>query len=258
MDNNINETEWSGHNNAKDLLRSRIWAQLTKRHVAIGETIGHIPNFLGAEQAADQLAQSPLWQKAKVIKCNPDTAQIPVRLRALRDGKRLYMAVPRLTQERCFVDLTASNLASRGIDPASAAPHVEALKFGNLVTFEEMQPIDLVVTGCVAVSKYGGRTGKGAGFADLELGILRQLSLVRPDTPIVTTIHPLQIVDHTQLPMLVHDWSLTLIATPDEVIQTVFSGPQPEGLNWEQIRPEQLKTIPILRRLKQFRSSGRA
>ena len=35
-----------------------------------------------------------------------------------------------------------------------------------------------------------------AGFADLELGLLRQMGLVQADTPIVTTVHPLQIVDN--------------------------------------------------------------
>ena len=246
----INETEWSGRNIKKDLLRSHIWAQLTNHHVAIGETVGHIPNFIGSEQAANQLAELPLWKNARVIKCNPDSAQIPVRLRALLDGKRLYMAVPRLTHEQCFVELTAKSLGDRGVDLVSAAPHAGGLKFGTLISFEEMYPIDIVVTGCVAVSTQGGRTGKGAGFADLELGILRQLSLVQPNTPIVTTVHPLQIVDHIHLPMVSHDWSLNLIATPNKVFSTNFASPQPVGVDWEKIRLEQLETIPVLRKLK--------
>jgi 5-formyltetrahydrofolate cyclo-ligase len=110
-----------------------------------------------------------------------------------------------------------------------------------------MRRIDLVVVGCVAVSRDGGRTGKGAGFADLELGMLRQQGLVRAETPIVTTVHPLQIVDSGQLPMLAHDWSLTWIVTPDEAIATQLQRPQPAGLLWEHIRPEQFTTIPVLR-----------
>ena len=35
--------------------------------------------------------------------------------------------------------------------------------------------LDFVVVGCVAVTRAGGRTGKGGGFADLELGIFREL-----------------------------------------------------------------------------------
>jgi 5-formyltetrahydrofolate cyclo-ligase len=76
---------------------------------------GHIPNFVGAQKAAQRLAALPIWQRAKAIKCNPDSPQIPVRLRVLQDGKRLYMAVPRLTSTRCFVELTAEDLQQRNI-----------------------------------------------------------------------------------------------------------------------------------------------
>ena len=38
-----------------------------------------------------------------------------------------------------------------------------------------MPKLDFGVVGCVAVTRRGGRTGKGGGFADLELGIFREL-----------------------------------------------------------------------------------
>jgi 5-formyltetrahydrofolate cyclo-ligase len=194
-----------------------------------------------------------VWQQATVIKSNPDAAQAPVRLRALQEGKVLYMAVPRLTQERCFVALTAADLQRRGVALDVVATHRGAMQHGRLVALTEMAPIDLVVVGCVAVSRDGGRTGKGAGFADLELGILRQLGLVQAETPIVTTVHPLQIVESAPLPMLSHDWTLTWIVTLDEAIATQSGRPQPTGLEWELVRPEQLETIPVLRTLRQER-----
>jgi len=58
--------------------------------------VGKIPNFLGAEAAADYLAALPAWEAAHVLKANPDKAQRPVRVRSLTEGKVLYMAVPRL------------------------------------------------------------------------------------------------------------------------------------------------------------------
>ena len=124
------------------------------------------------------------------------------------------------------------------------------MQHGRLVAVDEMSPIDLVIVGCVAVSRDGGRTGKGAGFADLELGLLRQRSLIQVETPIVTTVHALQIVPSAELPMRVHDWSLTWIVTPDEAIATAARRTQPPGLLWEHLRPEQLATIPVLRTLR--------
>src|SRR4028118_558815 len=109
MSNTI-KTNWSGYHFDKDNLRTEIWSLLKEQGVAIGDPFGHIPNFVGAQQAAEQLAALPIWQQAKAIKCNPDSPQIPVRSRALQDGKRLYMAVPRLTSSHCFVELTAEDL----------------------------------------------------------------------------------------------------------------------------------------------------
>ncbi|MEG3841802.1 5-formyltetrahydrofolate cyclo-ligase, partial [Microcoleus sp. herbarium14] len=115
----------------------------------------------------------------------------------------------------------------------------------------EMEPIDLVIIGCVAVARNGGRTGKGAGFADLELAMLTEFGLVEIDTPIVTTVHPLQVVENSRLPMQVHDWALNWIVTAEEVIETNTIYPRPTGLNWDSLRSEQLAQIPILRKLRE-------
>jgi 5-formyltetrahydrofolate cyclo-ligase len=243
-------TVWSGYHADKDALRAEIWSHLKQAQAAIGEPFGHIPNFVGAEQAAAQLTALPAWQQAQVIKCNPDSAQIPVRLRALQAGKRLYMAVPRLTNSRCFVELQAEDLQQRQIALEDAAIARKALSYGRLVSFEEMQAIDLVMVGCVAVTQNGGRTGKGAGFADLELAMLQEFGLVRQDTPIVTTVHPLQIVESARLPMQHHDWPLNWIVTPDAAIATQNTHPRPIGLYWDVIRPNQYEKIPILRKLQ--------
>ncbi|MEG4488153.1 5-formyltetrahydrofolate cyclo-ligase [Microcoleus sp. D2_18a_B4] len=244
------KTDWSGYHQDKDYLRSEIWSLLKQQAASIGNPFGHIPNFVGADLAAERLATLPIWQQAKTIKCNPDSAQIPVRMRALQDGKRLYMAVPRLTDDRCFVELTAEDLQRQNISIAESAIARKALACGKLVSFAEMEPIDLVIVGCVAVTRNGGRTGKGAGFADLELAMLEEFGLIKTDTPIVTTVHPLQIVEDSRLPMQAHDWALNWIVTAEEVIETNTIYPRPKGLNWDNIRPEQLEQIPILRKLR--------
>lgn len=244
------ETEWSGTHSDKDQLRSKIWSQLQQHKAVERNPVGHIPAFKGAEQAAERLAALPIWQQAQVVKCNPDKPQLPVRLRALQEGKRLYMAVPRLTNRHCFVELQADDLQQRGIQLAEAATARKALTYGRLVSFEEMQPIDLVIVGCVAAARNGGRTGKGAGFADLELAMLHTFGLVRPETPIVTTVHSLQVVEDSLLPMLPHDWGLNWIVTPETVIETQTTHPRPDGLEWEMIRPEQYRKIPILKQLR--------
>jgi 5-formyltetrahydrofolate cyclo-ligase len=245
------KTDWIGYHQEKDKLRTEIWSLLKQQAASVGDPFGHIPNFVGAELAAEKLATLPIWEQAKTIKCNPDAAQIPVRMRALQEGKRLYMAVPRLTDDRCFVELTAEDLQRQNISIAESAIARKALTCGKLVSFAEMEPIDLVIVGCVAAGRNGGRTGKGAGFADLELAMLTEFGLVEIDTPIVTTVHPLQIVEDWRLPMQVHDWALNWIVTAEEVIETNTSFPRPTGLNWDSLRSEQWEQIPILRKLRE-------
>ncbi|MEA5467134.1 5-formyltetrahydrofolate cyclo-ligase [Leptothoe sp. PORK10 BA2] len=238
---------WSGRHPGKDILRQRIWSTLKAHQVVHGDPMGHIPNFLGADVAADRLAETALWQRAQVIKCNPDSPHRAVRLRALADGKVLYMAVPRLSRNQCFVELTAAALEVKRVALQDATTMGGAMNHGRLVAFGEMQSIDLVVVGCVAVSNDGGRTGKGAGFADLELAMLRDYGLIAEHTPIVTTVHDLQIVDPAELPMQDHDWGLDLVVTPTRSVVTDNIHPKPTGLDWDTIQPDQMAKIPILR-----------
>jgi 5-formyltetrahydrofolate cyclo-ligase len=247
------KTDWIGYHHDKDKLRTEIWSLLKQQAASVGDPFGHIPNFIDAELAAEKFASLPIWQQAKTIKCNPDSPQIPVRMRALQDGKRLYMAVPRLTDDRCFVELTAEDLQTQSVSIAESAIARKALTCGKLVSFAEMEPIDLVIVGCVAVARNGGRTGKGAGFADLELAMLTEFGLVEIDTPIVTTVHSLQVVEDLRLPMQVHDWALNWIVTAEEVIETNTSFLRPTGLNWDSLRSEQWEQIPILRKLNEPR-----
>ena len=54
-------------------------------------------------------------------------------------------------------------------------------------------PVDLVVTGCVAVGEDGARLGKGGGFSDLEFALAAAAGLVDERTVVVTTVHDVQV-----------------------------------------------------------------
>lgn len=245
----LHSSEWTGRHGGKDVLRQEVWTTLKTHQVTRRDPVGHIPNFIDAEAAAIRLASLDIWQRAAVVKCNPDSPQQPVRLQALKDGKLLYMAVPRLARQKCFVALNREALQAQGIPLEKAANMRNALSYGMLVDFAAMQPIDLVIVGCVAVATTGGRTGKGAGFADLELAMLRESGLVQPETPIATTVHSLQVVAGDRLPMQPHDWPLDWIVTPEAAMATQTQFPRPSGLDWHALQPEQMQTIPVLRSL---------
>src|SRR5205814_3064441 len=91
---------------AKAALREQVWAAMSAARVArFPGAAGRIPNFTGAEAAAERLRAMPLWRRAGTVKANPDLAQLPVRQRALEDGKTVYMAVPRLAGHEPFFAL---------------------------------------------------------------------------------------------------------------------------------------------------------
>jgi len=244
------DARWQGRNSDKDALRTEIWQTLETTGVNVGPVRSRIPNFAGADLAAWRLAGTPAWRAARVVKCNPDPPQIPVRLRALYDGKILYAPVPELTKRFPFVRLDPAELAAAGVDFETAATSQGFLASGRPVQFEEMETLDFVVVGCVAVTRAGGRTGKGGGFADLELGIFRELGKGGPGTPIATTVHSSQVVDDRRVPMMAHDSALHYIATETGLIDTRTDHRQPAGVDWESVQPDQYDTIPFLRELR--------
>lgn len=201
---------------------------------------GRIPNFIGAEKAAERLVSLEIWKKAFAIKSNPDSPQKFVRKKALQDGKILYMAVPRLRKEKCFIELKGKNLAN------FASSIKGAFKYGKLVYPWEMEKIDLIVMGSVAVNKKGCRIGKGGGYSDIEYAIARELKIVDENTPIVTTVHDIQVINE-EIPMEKHDVPIDYIITPTKVMKAERMYNKPHGIIWEILD----KDIPILKILRE-------
>ena len=212
----------------KARLRREAWDRLQSEGVARFPFPPHdrIPNFEGAKEAAERLAETPEFRAAKVVKANPDAPQLPLRALALRQGKALVMAVPRLKEPACF------RLFPEG---SHAVPTIqEALSRGRPLTPEDVPPIDLVLAGSVVVGPRGERIGKGGGFSDLEWGLLSEAEKVTPATRIVTTVHDLQ-AKTSLLPVLPHDVPLDLAATPTRLLRFPTSLGRPRG-----IMPEEL------------------
>lgn len=241
---------WEGRNVTKDQVRARVWGALESCGAAVGSPWSAIPNYKGAEEAAARLCELPEFQAAKVVKCNPDPAQGPFRLAALRAGKKLYTPVPELVQDTPFVLLDPEVLRHNGVDFAEVENAEEFLTHGLRVEFRDIEPIDFFVVGCVAVTEAGGRTGKGAGFADLELGIMRHYGSVQSTTPMATTVHSTQVVPDADVVMESHDTPLDYIATPDSLIETKTTIPRPGKLDWNAVREDQYRDIPFLRDLR--------
>ena len=233
---------------SKDEVRETVWSAMEAAGAAHTKKLhDKIPHFRGFEEAAARVFDLPVWQDARVVKGNPDKAQRPLRRQALAEGKVVYMAVPRLKQEQCFVELDPSVM---GASPEEASTISGAFKCGRPVWVEEMRPVDLVISGSVAVNRLGTRVGKGGGFADLEYGLAIAAGIVSPQTPVVTTVHPMQVLDE-ELPWTHHDVFLDFVATTEEVIECTGDMPRPTGIYWEDLTPAKIRQIPLLKKLQE-------
>jgi 5-formyltetrahydrofolate cyclo-ligase len=232
---------------SKNEIREQIWSRLQEEKVArFPGAEGRIPNFIGAEACARVLSQMPLWQTVRVLKANPDSPQRAIRHKALEAGKTIYMAVPRLQSAKPFIELDPKKLKCSTYVASSIKG---AVKYGRPVSLKEVKKIDLIVCGSVAVNCRGDRVGKGGGYSDLEFALLTEEKKIGRSTPIVTSVHPLQIVNE-EIPMTKHDIPLSAIVTPNEIIDVESTLSRPKGIYWDMLPPEKIATIPVLNNRK--------
>ena len=239
-----------------------------------------IPNFAAADAACERLTETAEWADAATLKCNPDAPQLPVRRAALRAGKTVYVAQPRLRDPDPFLRLDPAAIEADGDATVDDATTVSGIStHGTPVAPEDVSHVDLVVAGSVAVTTDGARIGKGEGYSDLEWGVLRELDAVdseaqraagsraKPDdnaTTVATTVHELSVIDGPASALAgegaeddgdppdalpepdAHDVPLDLIATPERTIRTETPYERPSGIDWDVLDAERLDEIPVL------------
>ena len=228
--------------NAKDAWRDRIWTAMSERGVArFPGARGRIPNFTGAEPAADRLAGLDVWERTTALKSNPDLPQLPVRAAGLAAGKLVVMAVPRLRTAEPFLLLDPDVLE---VPPRRAVSIAGADRYGRPLGVDLVPCLDLVVCGTVCVNAEGVRIGKGGGYSDLEMALGIEDGWIDDDTAIATTVHPVQVVD-SDLPETDHDFRVDLIVTPDEVIRTPRKR-RPPGILWDHLDAAKIDAVPAL------------
>ena len=197
--------------NKKDKTRKEIWETLHKNkltHRKQGD-YGKIPDFKGKTKAAEKLQKTKEYKKSKTIFTAPDTAQQPVRYNCIKDGKTLIMATPNLENGYVLLKNNENN-------PQQASNKKYATKNGTPIT--KMPKIDLVIEGSVGVDLKGNRLGKGKGYGDKEIKYLYQQKAINQKTPIITTVHPIQIKE--KIPTDKNDCKINMIITPKNIIYT--------------------------------------
>jgi 5-formyltetrahydrofolate cyclo-ligase len=194
----------------KKILREKIWRLLEEKGVARFPLPlkDRIPNFEGSDQASKLVSTLQEWKKAKIIFANPDFAQQKVRELALREGKVLIMATPKLKEGYLRID--PKEVKGREEEASTIAG---AFRFGKKLG--KLPKPDLIITGCAAVDKKGWRLGKGGGYGDREIAIfIKEFGKII----VVTILHDLQIVE--EVPHQEFDTQVDYMVTPSKIIKS--------------------------------------
>lgn len=232
----------------KEAARQFVWDCLQEQKAARFPfpPHGRIPNFAGAREAAETLAAHLWFTRARRIKVNPDAPQRFVRQRALQQGIVVYVPTPRLRGGfKCF---DPARIPEDKINEAASLSKGD--QWARIVAVRELPAVDLIVTGSVAVTAGGKRCGKGHGYADIEYSIFRELG--HAAVPVVTTVHALQLVE--DFPVDEHDLPVSLIITPEQVLEVSNPPPAPSGIAWDKLSPQELEAMPVLRELQAQRA----
>lgn len=209
---------------------------------------GRIPNFVGADLAARRLFEEPEWRTARAIKVNPDSPQKPVRQLALSLGIRVYVPTPRLAGGFQLLD-------PERIDPGhfeAAATLTTMAEHSVPVALSDLPQLDVIVTGCAAVTTAGKRCGKGEGYSDLEFAVLRELG--HAPVPVATTVHDAQLV--ADFPIEPNDLPLSVICTPTRTLRVAEPLPAPTGIDWSRLDDEDLERMSLLKDLQKMQASS--
>ncbi len=230
--------------NSKQDAREYVWSTLAEQKVAAFPfpVEGRIPNFTGARKAAERLLRHPVWSSVKRVKCNPDSPQRALRLELLKRGISYVFPTPRL--KGGFYLFDPEKIPQDQYSQAAALS--TCMAWGQPIALHELPPIDLAVTGSVAVTEQGYRCGKGHGYGDIEYAIYMELG--HPPVPVVTTVHDLQCVDY--FPPAAHDLSVSIIATPTTLLEIDIENAPPAGIRWELLTESDFDAMPILAELQ--------
>lgn len=194
----------------KDSLRELIWNKMESKGVTRSDPNGRIPDFEGSDRAANLLRETREWKDSSVIFVSPDSAQKIVRENVLLDNKNLLMPTPKILNGYLMVKPSSCQGHER-----EASTIKGAFKFGTKIN--SFPVVSLVVEGSVAVDENGNRLGKGGGFGDKEICHLIKVDAIHDGTPLVSTVHEIQIVE--RVPVEEHDQKINMVVTPERILR---------------------------------------
>jgi 5-formyltetrahydrofolate cyclo-ligase len=176
-----------------------------------------IPNFRGAQNAAERLANEAAFDKARTVLTGLEDVLQPLRTRAMTAHKTLVAFEKLATGPLQFLVLDPSTIPVSNYERASSGAGFPT--FARRVAVSAIPNCDFAICAALAVDASGGRLGDGSGVFDLAYATLRELGKLSVKTQIATLVHRIQVLE-AKIPMTKLDAPVDLIFTHEDRLLT--------------------------------------
>lgn len=205
---------------------------------------------------AQLLRGLPAYRAARRLFVAPSPVLAQVRINVLLDGKELLMPAPGLKDGFYLCRPFTIPFG----DLAYATTYRGLSRFAQLLDNRAVgkAPVDMLVTGVVAVDPRGGRLGSGKGFFDLACALLAELHVYDPGRAEVWGVAgDVQMVPE-ELPVEPWDVVLDGVITPADVHRFAEGEPRRVKIYWDCLPLERFRRMNPFWKLYQGRQTGGA
>jgi 5-formyltetrahydrofolate cyclo-ligase len=212
-----------------------------------------VPDFRGSSSAIDRIVQLPCYISANTILVTSDNSLEQLRYRALKDGKKVLVATYKLL--RGFVLLDPKRISEDKYEMASLLDIMERPGIGRPLTLDQVEEVDLCVTGVLAITEQGTTIRKSSNYFEIQWGILLDRKALDQKTPVIAIAHSCQVIGRAEeLKQLRPDGQLHItpdfIVTPERVIASSSVEKPSANIDLDALDPGLFATIPLLQELK--------
>lgn len=189
-----------------------------------------VPDFEGREAADERILTLPAVASASLAFVAPDNSLEAIRAQLLRG--RTDLIVPTYNLRRGLIHIAAREVPPGAAELAATLDGME--RYGERLSLDQLRglnPIDVVISGAVAVTTHGVHFGSGAGNLDLEWSLFRHVGLTDESTPVLLSVHEAQVLEADLSPGE-HDLVADLIATPTRLIECPHTFQKPDSAYW--------------------------
>lgn len=256
---------------SSDDSRKLVWARVYQdliRHAVPDSRFNYdfmsfTPDFGGSNAAVDRVVELLCYKSASTILVTCDNSLEGLRLRALKDGKKLLVGTYRL--RRGFILLDPARTGEEKLELASGLDGME--KIGRAVSIAQIRDeglrIDMCATGGLVFNEQGVVVWEGQGLFEVQWALLQDIKVLGLSARVVAIAHSCQVVDETQLrqdklkPSKPGEVQCDYVVTPEKVFEVEATVKPVSGVDFDKVDPEALNSIPPLQELKGIRAMER-